>query len=244
MHACIVESRRSWETISVLLTETNNPCVTTPVSLTAWNGVNVGGVRHCVLPPWGQWQEVSSTMTREKHIYSYRLFMSQHYIKVMGKSKVRCWKWGAGTACGIIVSVDALTQQAWCTTIKLKHTLSHLVVVSLLITPLVSCPTTVQHHLHPLGFPGLLPVSESWRALPVFHRWTFLWRPVLPICQVQRGSFRWIWLRLLTCCSTATTATLTTNTWRCYDVKGVWNLIYDNQTYLLQRHDWCFWFWS
>lgn len=143
------------------------------------------------------------------------------------------------------VSVDALTQQALYTAIELKHTLSHVVVFSLLITPLVSCPITVQHHLHPQGFPGLLPVSESWRAMPVFHCWTFLWRPGLPICQVQRGSFRWIWLWPLTCCSIATTATLTTNTWWCYDVEGVWTLIYDSlSTATNVLSDWCFWFWS
>lgn len=34
-HACFVHSRTSWETISVLLTETNNPCVTLPVRLSA-----------------------------------------------------------------------------------------------------------------------------------------------------------------------------------------------------------------
>lgn len=44
------------------------PHVTMPVSLTARSRANVGGVLYCVLPPWGYWQEVSSTW--EKPIYS------------------------------------------------------------------------------------------------------------------------------------------------------------------------------
>lgn len=236
MHACFVKSRRSWRTICVLLTETNNPCVTTPVSLTACNRANVGGVCHCVLPPWGQWQEVSSTMTREKPIYIYRLFTHQHYIRVMGKSILRCWKCRTGTACGIIVILDALTWQTNIsksyTTIRRNHTSKLLVVFSLLI-PLVSCPTHLQHHLQPPGPPGLLPVSESWCMLSVFSIAELSFGHLDFICHVQRGPFGWISLPLLTRCSTAMIATLTTDRWGCQDVRSV------KTSYITTIHIYC-----
>lgn len=53
MHACFSNARRSWKTISVFLTETNNPSLTLPVSWTACLGADVGGVPSLYAPTLG-----------------------------------------------------------------------------------------------------------------------------------------------------------------------------------------------
>lgn len=146
MHGCFVHCRRSWETISVPLTETNNPRVTLPVSLTACKGARVGGVRHCALPPCCQWQEVNSTTTREKPICIYRLPTHQHYVIVMGNSILRRWKFRIGSVCGIIGIFHPLSQ---CTKIsgtcgKIRKSERDTVYLSFCRTPLLQFPA-IQH---------------------------------------------------------------------------------------------------
>lgn len=84
MYTSSVRYWRSWKTILVFLTKTNNPCVTLPISLTACIGGNVGGVLHCVLSGWGL--KGSEFHKGETHIHEQAVYSPTLYIRLMGKS--------------------------------------------------------------------------------------------------------------------------------------------------------------
>lgn len=159
-----------------------NPSVTTPLSPTASYGANVGGVRHCALSPWGQWQEVNSTMTREKggNPFTFRGCLLTSSIKtVIWESVLRCWKHGIVTTCIIFI---LLWLRRTCFNFKQKpeHTTwNFLVLTQSLITSsflLYTCSASPPTNRVP-RFASCVTVLTY--TVCVFHGPMFLWKPKL-----------------------------------------------------------------